>query len=169
MSSTPARNLAVVPLRTSSAPAVRHTVAEKKAAAVVALDREGRLKRKIDQSDRVLTKLEEQQAKLGRAIAALQLRKKHVERRASDIEARIVAELEQANRTQAGGYRVMLSTRPCPAAVAITNAALLPKQYVKVETVETPIKALIKAALASDIEVPGAKLTQGTSLLRKAS
>ena len=165
-----ARGLALVTLRASGPALVApRTVHARKAAALAGNAAEARLKAKIDQSDKVLSKLEALQADLSEKIARLQLRKKRAEKRAEKISDRVISEMERANRTEAGGYRVLLATRPCPAAVLITNAALLPLQFVKVETTKTPVKALIKAALSSDVDVPGAKLTQGVSLIRKAA
>ena len=126
-----------------------------------------RVKDKIDQTNRVLDALDARTASLARQIAALQKRKKIACDRVERIEAQALRELERIGRKRVDGFKSSLEMRPCPTSVNIVDASLIPEEYLKIEEIRTPIKALIKAALERKLPVLGARLAQNTSLIRK--
>lgn len=129
-----------------------------------------RLAGKCDQAARVLDKLEARSARLAAQIKALQKTKAAVDARYTQIEDRVIAELQSAGYDRFHGMRVELTLKNCPLAVNITNEKLIPNDYLRTIPASTaPDKIRIKAALERDpdLEIPGCSLTQGVRLERK--
>lgn len=145
----------------------RRNARELKAGADQTRARELALKRAIDRAAHLLDLLEQRAATYAADIARLQKRKAAALKRAEAIEDRILREMSRAGLTQAAGVRVTLTARPCPAALAIDDEAAIPEQYVAQKLVTTVDKLAVKAALARGEDVPGVRLTQRVSLLRR--
>ncbi len=154
------RHMAIVPVRS-------RVVAEIKAQAAHEREREKREKSKVDQLNRVMDALELREKSLARQIARLQRRKAETCARIERVERATVRHIERCGVTRFDGFRSSLCVRPATPAVDITNEALIPDRFFKVETVAKPVKALIKAALQTGEEVPGVRLVQGMSLIRQ--
>lgn len=157
----PNRAYAVTPLRQD----VMKRSRSEQAAAL--RQEELRVKSKIDQTNRVLDALDARTASLARQIAILQKRKKCACERIERIEAQALRELERIGRKKVEGFHGSLEMRPAPTSVKIVDESLIPDEYLKIEEIRTPIKALIKAALERHLPVLGARLAQNTSLIRK--
>lgn len=153
--------------RLYAVPPVKRSAAALRAAADRERAREKRAKNKVDQVNRVLDLLDARTAAVAREIARLQKRKAALVARFERIESRTIQELEAAGVQHVDGLRSTLTARPAAASVDILDESLIPEHLCKTETTVKPLKALIKAELARGVDVPGVRLLQTISLIRK--
>jgi phage-related minor tail protein len=170
-------NLALVPPRT----AAKTTTHARQLEAVAERDRELLLKRKIDQANHVLDRLEARSLAFKRQIAALQKRKNRAEARHERIEDRIIGDMLDARLDKACGLHATFTTRPNAASLMIDHDELIPPEFLRhIPASEEPDKVALKAALAKRAdETPEAykertaplfaavHLEQSVSLIRK--
>lgn len=95
--------------------------------------------------------------------AALRDRRQAKERKAERLKTYLTASLLNSEQSKFETPRLALSFRKS-VAVEITNEAALPAAYVKTQTVTTPDKNAIKAAIKSGKKVTGATLTERKAL-----
>jgi hypothetical protein len=125
-------------------------------------------KQAVDRANILLDRLEDRQAAISGQIAGLQRSKQVCAERAARIEDRLVQELEAWGLTRADGFRTSVVLTPSPASVEVFDASLLPADYWRQPKTpeKQPDKVAIKKALAESKRVPGARLTQGSTLKR---
>lgn len=128
---------------------------------------EFRAKKAIDRADAILTRLEARAASYARQIASLQKRKAYALGRAERVSDSIIARMRKASLTRADGFHKTFMLRDAPAALAIDDESLIPREYMREKLIAEPMKVEIKAALARGEEIAGVHLTQKVSLLRK--
>ena len=76
--------------------------------------------------------------------------------------------MEKAGLTNAHGWKILLTLKPCPVSVDVFNEKLIPAQYLRTKEVTAPDKAAIKTAIEKEkLTVPGARIVQNISLVRK--
>ena len=128
---------------------------------------ERRGKQAIDLADALLTRLENRAAAYSQEIARLQKRKAAANARIERLTDEILQRMENAALRKADGWKIVFEARPCPASVAIFDEDLVPAIYLRTKEVTAPNKTAIKEALEQQLPVPGAKLVQRLTLLRK--
>jgi Siphovirus Gp157 len=143
------------------------SLAAKRERAKAGQEKELRLKRKCDQADRVLSKIETRCASLAQQIKILHKRKAFLEARAAKIEDRCLEEMSAAGLEKICGMRIALIARPAPAALVVDDESLIPIGYIREKLVSSVDKVAIKSDLAKGVEVAGVHLEQKVSLLRK--
>ena len=153
-------NLALVRPRLKS-------VHEQREAAAAERQAERHLKEKIDQTHRVLTKLEARAAAYGSLIKEMQRRKNALEARAERIEDRCLEQMHEARLNEVNGIRCRFTCRPAPPAVEVIDESAIPAEYLREKVLSSPDKIAIKAALARGEDVAGVQLTQKIYLIRK--
>lgn len=132
-------------------------------------DKELRFKRKIDQADRILTKLEERISQATTEIARLQQRKALWKARTEGIEDGILSQMDEKRISKLFGFAVTLSSKPSgTCSVVIDDAGQIPDEFMK-SGPKSPDKIAIRGALLNQESVPGVHLEQTISLLRKKS
>lgn len=156
-------NLALVPPR----PAAKTTTHARQLEAVAERDRELHLKRKIDQANDILDRLEARGVAQGIQLKALQRRKAATLARIERIEDRILGDMLDARLDNLNGLQCSMSLRQNAASLMIDDEALIPEEYVRSVVTTSPDKLAIKAAIADNIAVPGCHLEQSVSLIRK--
>lgn len=159
--STQPRHFSVVPIRT------KRTRESLRREADSERNAEFLIKRKVDQANALMDALEAQQAALSKQITRLQKRKAAACARYEKIEQATLRYLEAIGRTKLDGFSTSFAARPATPGVRIDDETLIPGDYLKVEEIAKPIKALIKAALDRGIAVPGVSLVQTISLIRR--
>ena len=148
--------LTALPKKKRSAPAVpaaRHA--------------EHRAKHAIDQVDALLTRLEARSAAYAKEIARLTKRKGFTLARIERLQDEVLRRMEGAALKTADGWRRSLECRPCPVSVEIVNEKLIPVAYLRERVISAPDKNAIRAAIEAQTDVPGARLFQRLTLLRK--
>jgi hypothetical protein len=158
-------NLTQMPARSAAKSAV-----ERHRAAQSAAEREARLKRKVEQAQRVLVALEARAAACAAEIKRLQALKKSADLRAERIEDAALTLMQDAGLEKITGLRTTFTARLAPAALEVVNASLVPAEFLRQPPPEVN-KTLLKAALAANAEMNpakyGCKLTQKVTLMRK--
>ena len=94
-------------------------------------------------------------------VANLAARKARFGRRADNARGTLLAMMEALGEKTLPDAEFTLSRRDGALAVFVTDETKLPDRFVKTEVTRTPVKAAIKEALASGLEVPGAMLANG--------
>lgn len=96
-------------------------------------------------------------------------RRKRIEKRADQVRDYLKTCMELAGVSKIDCPHFALSIAKNPASVEIFEADLIPAQYMKKPEPPPPApdKAAIKQAIKDGIDVPGAKLAQGTRLTIK--
>ncbi len=174
----------VIALGTAEPPAApRKPLIAVKSEARVQHDAEARLKRKIEQANRVLDALAARESQLSARIGQLSQRKDAALARAQRLEDRILAEMSAAGLAKATGLRTTFAARPCPLALEVKDAKLIPAQYFhtpkppKPEPDKNAIKAVLARAecpsstpeeLAAAAAIGGVRLTQKVALVRSS-
>ena len=150
-------------------PTPKRTAATVKASANAERNAEDRLRRKIEQANRVLDRLAAREKLLAGRIKTLQGRRAVNYRRTERIEDRILTEMIEAGLKSCSGLRCSMTARPAPAALVVDDESLIPSEYKPEKTVVSVDKMAIKAALARDGElvIEGCHLEQKVSLIRK--
>lgn len=144
------------------------TAAGRKAEAQTERHAESRVKRKVEQTHRVLNTLEGRSKDLARQIKALQKRKQAADARAERIENRALQEMSTAGLAQVAGLRISLIARPSGnPALIVDDEKLIPEQYFREALVTSVDKLAIKAALDRHEDVAGVHLVQSVGLVRK--
>ncbi len=156
----------VQPARIAVQP-IRSTSAARQKEAQIEHDAETERRRTVDQVNRVLDRCEARAELMTAGIAALQKRKKFILARYARIEARAVRELDAAGLKKVVGVTTTLEQRAAGVpALIVDDQALIPKQYIKTETVESVLNAALKAALVANERIDGAHLAYAISLIR---
>lgn len=161
----------------------RGPAAAKKKAAVVAMPKrkttpalvraernaEHRTKQAIDQVHEVLNRLEARVAHYAKEQARLQRRKQLAEARIERLEDAILSRMEGAALRKADGWKIAFECKPCPASVVIDDEKAVPAEFLRQPKTppQAPDKLAIKAAIEREITVPGARLVQRLTLVRK--
>jgi len=87
---------------------------------------------------------------------------------AARLEAALLASMTATGDTQIVGLQFEAKIRKNPASIEVLDSAALPLIYWRTPEPKPPVaapdKAAIKAALQAGVDVPGAKLVQGTRL-----
>jgi hypothetical protein len=132
-----------------------------------------RLKRKLDQADVLLNRLEELDATLAAEIASLERTRKHKAARRGRIEERALEEMEAAGLGQALGIRSTWRAQQAGvAALVVNDEQKVPRQFMKTPKPgkSIPDKLAIKNALDANRELDpadwGCALGVKTSLIR---
>lgn len=129
---------------------------------------ETRIKAKVEQAHRILSKLEERSKRLAAAIKVLQASKRLVDERAEHIEDQTLDQMTLAGLDKVAGVRVTLIARPSGnPCLIVDDEKAIPNEYIR-ESFSTSVdKIAIKAALDKGVIVPGVSLMQKVSLIRK--
>ena len=98
-------------------------------------------------------------------IADLQARRDRFVRQEEAFRATVAAVMEALNLTSFRDVEFSLSLRPGQSKVQIIDAGLIPAALTEVTVLTTPDKALIRAALANGEDVPGAVMSNGSTIL----
>lgn len=114
----------------------------------------------------VIRNMEASAAAIKEAEQQMAERRKAIEKRAEQIKERLKVGMEIAGVTKIDCPHFAISIAKNPAAVEVFEQALVPASFMRVPETPPPVldKNAIKEALKSGRDVPGAKLTQGTSL-----
>jgi hypothetical protein len=151
---------------------LKRSAAERKAEAASQRDAEARLKRKVEQANAVLDRLEERASYQAAVIKAMTRRKAATLARIERIEDRILREMDAAGLTEVTGIRSKMRSQLAAAALEIVDESLIPRMYFNTPKAPpaTPDKVAIKKALAADDDLDprdwGCKLTSKVSLVR---
>ncbi len=126
-----------------------------------------RLKRKIDQTDYVLSALEERVSRIDQQMKRLQQAKRIALGRAEKIENATLAWMQEIKAEQLIGNAVTLSTRANAASLQVLDQSKVPAAYIREKLITEVDKIQVKAALARGEEIEGVRLLQSISLLRR--
>lgn len=144
----------------------------RKAAAVAEAQTEARLKRKVDQANRVLDALEAREQAIANAIKELNEQRKETSARIARIEDGVIALMDEARVQNVSGNRRSFRLQQSPEALEVVDESMIPREYMRTPKTPpaTPDKVAIKKALAADETIApsmwGCKLTSKTSLVR---
>jgi hypothetical protein len=130
-------------------------------------DAELHLKRKLEQANTILNRLEARLEAKASAIRCLQKSKNMTAARIERIEDRFLNGMIAARVEKLSGLTTVFTTRQNAASLMIDDDSLIPDQYIRETLTSAPDKVAIKAALARDEEVPGCHLEVSVSLIRK--
>lgn len=161
-------NIALVPPSVS-----KRSTAVLRAASEQARETEARLKRKVEQANTILDRLEARAVTQAAAQRELAKRKAATLARIERIEDAILTEMHNAGLEKISGLRCTMRSQPAAASLEIVNSLLIPKQYMvpPKPAPASPDKVAIKKALAADDELDpaawGVKLSTTISLIRK--
>ncbi len=123
---------------------------------------------KVDAIHRALCMLESVSAAADPEIKRLVERKAAAARQANRLKEYVIAAMTQFNLTRIDGRIVTFSVRPSPPAVEVLDATTLPAAYTRISPVTySPDKEAIARALKAGGEVPGCRLRQGKTLVRR--
>jgi hypothetical protein len=101
-------------------------------------------------------------------IKRLQARKKAFEGRFERMKEYVISTMEESGRKRLEGKTAAFLLRACPAALKVLDEAAIPMEYKDPPAnVWTVNNARTKAALQAGIEVPGADLEWGNTVVRK--
>jgi hypothetical protein len=146
--------------------------AARKAAAREGNAAEARLKRKVEQANRVLDALEARQERIALEIKHLQRVKAAAAARYEKIEDAVIEYMEDAQVTVLAGIRTKMRTQPTPEALDVYNLKLVPVEYLRQPKTppKEPDKVALKKAINEAVEFDpatwGCKLTSRTTLVR---
>lgn len=126
----------------------------------------GDLEVKAQNTAMLVRNIESTAAAIKDAEAAMAARRKALENRANRIKDWLLANMLIAGIQKIECAHFKLAVRENPPAVEIYEPALIPAQYIKQPEPPppSPDKTAIKAALQSNTDVPGCKLTRGMRL-----
>lgn len=130
-------------------PATRKpSTAARKAAADPAREAELRLKRKIDQVNGMLDRLEARGIAQGIALKAIQKRKAATLARIERLEDAILSEMSKAGIDKAAGIRYTFTSKPNPASLLVDHDELIPAVFLRtIPASDLPDKVAMKAFL----------------------
>jgi hypothetical protein len=152
---------AVVPITEAKRSAV-----DKRRAAALEREREREYKASIDARAVQLDQWEADVASLNADIRALNERKQATLAAIETLESATLDEMREMKAEKLIGNARTLTLHPNPPRLVIEDESKLPREYFKEETVFTPLKLAIKAALTAGEEIAGVKLEQTVSLRR---
>jgi hypothetical protein len=145
------------------------TAPARQAAAELAREAELRLKRKIDQANRVLDRLEARGIEQGIALKALQKRKAATLARIERIEDRALAEMSKASLDKASGIRYTFEARQNAASLLVDHDELVPKEFRRtIPESDAPDKVAMKAFLQKRTGETDADYEERTAALSAA-
>lgn len=98
-------------------------------------------------------------------ITDLQMRRERFVRQEDAYRATVAAVMEALNLTSFRDPEFTLSLRAGQPKVLITDAGKIPPQLIEVSVIRTPDKAAIRTALDNGEDVPGASLSNGSTIL----
>jgi hypothetical protein len=124
-------------------------------------------KRWIDRSARVIDHYEARAQRFDALIEALQRRKQHALERMEKTENDVLTRMQQAGLEQLTGCEYTLSMRKNAAALQVIDQKRIPQEYLREKLIVEVDKIQVKAALPRGEDVPGVKLTQSVSLIRR--
>lgn len=126
-------------------------------------------KHKVDAINGVLAELETREEACAKEIARLQARKQAAAGNAKRLRGYIVAVCAGAGLKKLEGLTSGFSIRNNAAQLEIFNQEELPAEFIdwRIEEICEPNKQKIKAALTAGNEVPGARLVQTQSAVRR--
>jgi hypothetical protein len=145
----------------------RLTVHESHAERDTQRDHQARMKRKIEQTNRMLDALERRELRLAGEIKRLQSMKAATKARYEQIEDRAILEMQGARLQSAAGIRTTFTLRAAAPSLIVDNEDAIPRQFFIEKIVTSVDKVAVKQALAHAQEVPGVHLESKISLLRK--
>lgn len=154
-------------------PSTRKGAGALKSEAVAARSSESLGKRKVEQVNTVLGKLEAREAELGALIKGLQKRKNATCARIARIEDAVLAYMDDSGVEVLTGVRCSLRMQTAAAALDVFDASLLPAKFFRIPppAAKQPDKVAIKAALAADVDqLPadwGCKFSSKVCLIRR--
>lgn len=122
---------------------------------------------KVDDFSQFLAHLQSQQVLATQEIERLKSRRQYLLRTQDRLEQYAIRVMQQQGIRKLDGDTSRLSIRNNPPAVEITDEAQVPVAYKIVHTTVTCDKRAIKGAIDHGIEVPGATLHVGISLVRR--
>lgn len=100
-------------------------------------------------------------------IKRLQALKKARNNKIKNIKSYVQYCMESVGSKKIEGNLGKISIRKNPPALELVNEDLIPEKFIREETIKTINKAMIKDLLKDGQEIPGCKLTYGTSLTIK--
>jgi hypothetical protein len=121
--------------------------------------------RKVDGVASYLAHCEAQQQLAAAEIQRLQNRKEAYERREEHLKQYVISIMEANKLKKLEGATSTLSLRACPASVEVLDEAAVPAEFMIVKQVVSLDRKAIKAALESDVDVPGVDLVIGKQTL----
>jgi hypothetical protein len=119
---------------------------------------------KVDNTAAMIAEYEASAEALVDQIRHLTARRASFTRRAEGLRAYLFQQLKSSGLTQIDGPRFTAAIRLNPEAVQVADLSAIPRKYIKVEIVETPLKNEIKAARKAGETVPGVEFTRGERL-----
>jgi hypothetical protein len=147
--------------------------AERKAAAAEELKAEVRLKRKIDQTSKVLDSLDVRDKAIASAIKQLQRRRADNAARIERIEDAALTLMSEAGLSSVTGFHSSFRAQPAASALEVIDQSKIPAEYLRQPKTPPPEpdKVAIKKALGANDELDpaawGCKLTSKISLVRR--
>jgi Siphovirus Gp157 len=154
-------------------PPARKGAGALKLEAVASRSAESQAKRKVQQVNDMLEKLEAREAAFGAYIKRLQKRKNAIAARIEKIEDRVLVYMDESGAEVLTGVRCSLRMQTAAASLEVIDESLLPAKFFRLPppAAKQPDKVAIKAALAADVDlVPasiGVRLTSKVCLIRR--
>jgi hypothetical protein len=123
--------------------------------------------RKVDAIAYYIAHCESQQTFAADEIKRLQDRKKNWEKRQERIEGYVQRAIESSGKSSLDGRYHTLVLRNCPPSVEVTDASLVPQEYIRTVVTESVDKTAAKNALRAGANVAGLRLVINKSVVRK--
>jgi chromosome segregation ATPase len=139
----------------------------REALAVAIREHIGNTREKVDRVGGALASLNATAEAISVEIDRLKERKAMFEKNAATLKQQTLYVMSVTGLKKLEGNTTTLSARNNAESVDVLDAEELPDEFLKYELTKTPIKASIKDALKAGAEVPGARLIQTISLVRR--
>lgn len=146
---------------------------ELKRVAVEDAAEDARRKRKVEQANAVLDRLEHREAAIALEVKRLGHVKAAIARRMERIEDAAITLMDEAGLTVVAGIRCTWTAKQTPEALVVDDESKVPAEYMRQPPTpgKEPDKTAIKKALKADAELApaewGCRLTSTTKLVRK--